>query len=582
MKKLLYTGFFLCTIFFSTNIVPSEVISQPLECKKQITITIPLKNDELLYADSLALEVDHPAFVIKDITPTQQPISVYDSASKENKKVFENQVTVTATIEYQPSLKIDNAHVHVVYTTNKQPYPLEKLIPLSFENNVQKETQDQTISPVPQKVQKQSTPKKTSPSFSEYISYLLKTSNSLTFQLLLAFLLGILLSLTPCVYPMIPITVGILHSYGTKSFFGNATRAILYSMGIATTYALFGLVASCTGPLCGYVLSKPIFVYMLVAFLAYLAGSMLGLYELYIPRFMQIQQQKLQAHSLWSIFLFGVMSGTIASPCVSPGLALILGVAATLANKFLGFLLLFLFGIGLSMPLLIVGTFSSSLTLLPRAGVWMVEIKKVFGFLLLALCIYYLTTILPHNIILLISAITVASSGILYLWWAQKMYKKSWKKGYNIIGTLLIAGSVTLFVKAAQETLFPSKSAESRLWLKDLDQAFIIAQQQNKLIFVDIWAQFCSICVAINNSILADETVLQAFKENYILLKVNGTSPTSEPYATLQQRYNITGFPTFLIINPHTQEVVEKLGSEIYTMPKEDVVEKMRNIARKN
>src|SRR5205814_2901289 len=112
--------------------------------------------------------------------------------------------------------------------------------------------------------------------------------NSQTVQLILALLLGILMSLTPCIYPMIPITVGILHNYGTTSFAGNALRSLLYAMGMATTYAFLGLLASCTGPLCGHLLANHFFIYALVAFLAYMAGSMLGLYDLYIPRFMQI------------------------------------------------------------------------------------------------------------------------------------------------------------------------------------------------------------------------------------------------------------------------------------------------------
>ena len=79
---------------------------------------------------------------------------------------------------------------------------------------------------------------------------------------------------------------------------------------------------------------------------------------------------------------------------------------------------------------------------------------------------------------------------------------------------------------------------------------------------------------------MANQKVLQAFEENYVLLKVNGTSSASEPFATLQQRYNITGFPTFLIINPHTKEVLYRWGSEIYTMPQEDFIRKIKNIVQ--
>ena len=565
-----------CLVFIGTSYAKVTYKNTDLsETEKQISITIPLKHEELLYANTLIIEVDHPGIHISDITIQQHSVSLYDPVSKETKRVYEKPVTILATVSQQTTSDIDVAHLHITYATDKQAYTIEKLIPLTFKKAKQTPSLELTSERIHNPYLQASQTKKAPQSFSRYISRLLKTSDSLFFQLMLAFLLGVLLSLTPCVYPMIPITVGILHSYGTQSFLGNAIRAITYTFGIAITYAMFGLLASCTGPLCGYLLVQPIFVYVLVLFLVYLAGSMLGLYELYIPRFMQIQQKTLYAHSLWSVFLFGVVSGTIASPCVSPGLALILSVIATVGNTLLGFLFLFLFGIGLSMPLLIIGTFSSSLNILPRAGIWMVEAKKPFGFLLLALCIYYLTNVLPWNIILLISALCVATAGILYFFWARRIASKAWKKTYNILGTCLLASSVLLFFNAVQETFYPYQQEEHVAWSKDFDLALATAQKNNKLLFVDVWAQFCSICIAINKSLLADESVLETFQQHYVLLKVDGTSSKSEPYAALQKQYAITGFPTFLIINPHTKEVIKRWDSKIYAMPKERFIEKL-------
>src|SRR5581483_1012022 len=168
--------------------------------------------------------------------------------------------------------------------------------------------------------------------------------------------------------------------------------ALAYTMGIATTFAIFGLLASCTGPLCGQLLMQPLFIIGLVILLAYLGFSMFGLYSIYIPKFFTISHKKHNG-SLFSSFIFGAASGTISSPCVSPGLALLLSIVATLGNKFLGFLYLFIFGVGLGLPLLIVGAFSSSLSLLPQAGTWMIEVKKFFSFIIFGMCFYYLSYI---------------------------------------------------------------------------------------------------------------------------------------------------------------------------------------------
>ena len=109
--------------------------------------------------------------------------------------------------------------------------------------------------------------------------------------------------------------------------------------------------------------------------MAYLALSMFGFYDMYVPNILQTKNNVNHKGSLFSAFVFGAISGSIASPCLSPGLALLLTIVATLGNNLLGFLLLFSFGIGLSIPLLIIGTFSSSINILPQAGMWMIEVK---------------------------------------------------------------------------------------------------------------------------------------------------------------------------------------------------------------
>jgi len=121
----------------------------------------------------------------------------------------------------------------------------------------------------------------------------------------------------------------------------NFLLALAYTFGIATTFACFWASYQLYGPLCGQLLMEPLFIAGLVAILAYLGFSMLGFYDVYVPKFFQPSKKSARGGSLFSSFIFGAASGTIASPCVSPGLILLLSIVATLNSKILGFLLLF-------------------------------------------------------------------------------------------------------------------------------------------------------------------------------------------------------------------------------------------------
>jgi thiol:disulfide interchange protein DsbD len=143
---------------------------------------------------------------------------------------------------------------------------------------------------------------------------------------------------------------------------------------------------------------------------------MFGFYELYIPHFAQVQEGSVPSHrSLFNCFMLGMFSGTITSPCLTPALALLLGVAAKQAHPLIGFGMLLCFALGMSILLLIVGTFSSSLALLPRAGEWMDHIKRALGFVLLAMCGYFAQNLIGATTTLIVYW-CVALAATVYYW----------------------------------------------------------------------------------------------------------------------------------------------------------------------
>lgn len=213
--------------------------------------------------------------------------------------------------------------------------------------------------------------------------------------MVVAFLAGLLVSFTPCIYPMIPITAGILQSQASNSIWRNLLQALAYAIGIALVYASLGYFSATTGLVFGSWLASPWFVGGTVAFFVYLGLAMIGLYELFIPHFVTSLPGTGRSASLLGALTAGLVAGTVASPCLTPALALLLALVAKMSNPLLGFASLFCFAIGMSFVLILIGTFSSTLTLLPQAGNWMENIKQLLGFLMLATSIYFLKPFVP-------------------------------------------------------------------------------------------------------------------------------------------------------------------------------------------
>ena len=402
--------------------------------------------------------------------------------------------------------------------------------------------------------------------FAQWVQNLLKTSKSIWLQLIAVFFLGILMSLTPCIYPMIPITAGILQSYGSRSFVHNFIVSFLYSLGVATTFATFGLIAAFTGHLFGNLLTNPIFIIFVVLFMAYMALSMFGAFEMYIPKFMQKNSQ-IKFKSVFSAFLSGVISGSVASPCLTPGLAFLLTLVATMANKFLGFILLFTAGIGLSIPLLIIGTFSSSLNVLPKAGIWMIEIKKIFGLILFGMCFYFLGNIISPSYLLILISIFCLLIGIYYFY--SNFSKKSGKANYkirifnNLFGTLFFISSILLGIKTFQELTIQKEeiATNDSLWHTNLETALNEAKLLKQNILVDLGGEFCSICKVIDKRIFADKDVQEALR-NFVALKIDASKQPDE-YNFFKENFQVMGVPAILLLTADLK-LIKRWGSDLY------------------
>ena len=210
------------------------------------------------------------------------------------------------------------------------------------------------------------------------------------FDYVAVFLGGILVSFTPCIYPLIPISAGYIGIRAGGSKLKGFLLSVSYVSGMALTYSVLGLLASLTGTIFGRVSSHPA-TYFAVGIIVILFGlSMLDLFIIPLPQIIKLPSVKKQGY--FSAFLLGLSSGLIASPCLTPVLGSILAYLAAKSNLLYAVTLLFTFAYGMGFLLILVGTFSAVLVNLPKSGKWLVYIKRFSAFILIGVGVYFLYT----------------------------------------------------------------------------------------------------------------------------------------------------------------------------------------------
>lgn len=308
---------------------------------------------------------------------------------------------------------------------------------------------------------------------------LFSAEKSIFLLLFFAFLIGFLTSFTPCVYPMIPITIGVLQTQATKTVFRNFLLSLFYVLGIATVYSALGYFVAKTNLFFGKWLGNPWVITFIVLIFIYLAFSMFGFYEIRLPKFLSKKENIKVKGSLFLSFLFGAVSGLVASPCLTPPLAILLSFAAKSANPLIGFLLLWFFAFGMGLLLIIVGAFSASIYVLPRAGMWMLQIKKFFGFVLLAIAIYFIQPFFEISFILKMYAVLSGVASFYYLSTSSKEKKFRIFMGFFLAIVCLVFLSMGLSKK---QKLLAANYQEGLIVNKKIAQVKIYKKDQGQMI----------------------------------------------------------------------------------------------------
>ncbi len=208
---------------------------------------------------------------------------------------------------------------------------------------------------------------------------------------LIAFAVGFMTSLTPCVYPMIPITAAYIGGSSYKGAWGRSLLlSLCYVLGVSSMYSVLGAVAALTGIIFGTFASSP-YINLILAIIFILLGlSMLDVFAIPTPKFMQGAAAQRKRGGFLGAYLIGLATGFIATPCTTPVVLAILTIVAKKQNVLYGTTLLFVFSLGMSVLLVAVGTFAGSMAVLPKSGEWMVKVKKFFGILMMVCAVYFI------------------------------------------------------------------------------------------------------------------------------------------------------------------------------------------------
>lgn len=385
------------------------------------------------------------------------------------------------------------------------------------------------------------------------------SGDSIIWTLILFFGLGVGLALTPCVFPMYPILSGIIVGQGQKLSTAKAfTLSMAYVQGMAITYSILGLVVASAGLKYQAALQHPAVLIVLAVLFFVLSLSMFGLYNISLPSSLQ---EKLNSASnnqkggnLVGVFIMGVISGLVASPCTTAPLSGALIYVAQTGDLLLGFLALYVLSMGMGVPLLIIGT--SGGKLLPRAGAWMDVIKTIFGFLLIAVSILMIGRIWTG----LVSDVLWSVWGIVfvgYLLHQNKLTTLNWKQTVRsvVLGLFLLGSFSYGFFSVMNELGFKMPSAHEQAehkfkrikTLAQLEAEVAQASAQGKTVMLDLYADWCVACKEFENITFKDEMVLERL-DQMVLLQADVTANDDQDIELLEH-YDVLGLPTLLMFN---------------------------------
>lgn len=350
---------------------------------------------------------------------------------------------------------------------------------------------------------------------------------------------GLALNLTPCVYPLIGVTVAYFGNEGggTRRVIG---LAIVYVLGIALTFSAVGVTAALSGGLFGAALQNPWVLGALAAMLLTLAAASFGLFTLQPPQWM-MRQVGVARPGYAGATIMGLGMGVVAAPCIGPIVLGLLLMVQRSGNPLFGFALFFTLAIGMGIPYIGLALAAGSIRSLPRSGEWLAWIEQLFGFVLIGLAFYFLDPVIPHRLITRLLPYYGVAVG-LYLAFAARA-GRNWQPFLVFRWAVGIASAGALLY-----LLLPSSGPRAELAFQPYDPALLrSATAAHQPVVVDFSADWCVPCREMEHTTFTDPAVLNG-AARFVRLRANMTAENARNQALMKQ-FNVQGVPTVVFID---------------------------------
>ncbi|MFW6284206.1 MAG: cytochrome c biogenesis protein CcdA [Desulfosalsimonas sp.] len=369
-------------------------------------------------------------------------------------------------------------------------------------------------------------------------------SAGLAVSLLLVFAGGLGLNLTPCVYPIIPITISYFGAQSEGRTFSLFILGLVYVLGMAMTYSAIGVISAFSGAFFGGLLQQPAVIGAVVGIFIFLALGMFGCYDFKLPE-QWVARASGARTGLFGALLMGLTMGIIAAPCIGPFVLGLMAYVAAVGDAFYGFLLFFFLSLGLGFPYLFLAVFAGKIRQLPRSGVWMEGVRHIFGLILLAMAVYFAGPLMPP----VIQAYALPVFGILacgYLLFFDRAGNSA------VVFRRLKTGLVVAVMGLSLLGFIPPENAKDQ-WSAFTEPAYSQALANNRKVIMVFHADWCLPCREMDKQTFSDPLV-QAAMDDFRVFEIDLTRAENRQARQTSRTFNVQGVPTVLIIDPTGRE----------------------------